>query len=617
MGFANEIGLWALLSLIPFIILYLRKPRPQDRIIPSLMFILQNKKTSQKNDFFQKFLTNILFFLQLLALIGLSLAIAEPFAKIPYDVSLENTVIILDASASMQAIDGGQSRFDKAVNRAKGVLSGKNSIILAENIPLLIIEDEDQKTALSILPKSTTTNLGDALLLGKDILGDKTGRIVVISDFNSIDGPDLLAVKKAVITEDIIVSLIDVSGEAKNIGIIDMEVKKHTLKVFVKNYNDEKKTINLELIKDDKKLAESGNKDILPNSVETFLFDDTPTGVSKIELKPEDDLMVDNVAYISAPLKKQIDVLLITNKDTTNLEKALLASKDISLTIVNPPVLTVDSKGERISPFSSDVIIIHKINNVGKRDGILPGTFHDLSNYVQDGGKLIITAQDDLNSISMSGLDIVKLNNLLKVPSRACITAVNEITKDLGSQCFSTLSKYFDSNLVEGANAMASIGDIPIFAFKEHIKGKIFYYGIIDDASDFRSLPAYPIFWNSLVNFMAGTDDIVDFNSKTGKVVTTSEQRIKTPSSSITTSRIIFDEVGIYEINNKNFAVNLLDEEESKISKSKILDSDDDYSKELLELGIEKNFSLSHILVLAAFLLFLFEVYYLKRRGDI
>jgi len=45
MGFENTLGLIALASLIPFIILYLRKPKPQDRIIPSLMFILKNKKT--------------------------------------------------------------------------------------------------------------------------------------------------------------------------------------------------------------------------------------------------------------------------------------------------------------------------------------------------------------------------------------------------------------------------------------------------------------------------------------------------------------------------------------------------------------------------------------------
>lgn len=143
MGFENTVGFLALLSLIPFIILYLRKPKPQDRVIPSLMFVLQNKKTSRQYDILKKFLTNLLFFIQLLVLIALSIAVAEPVAKVPYDVSLENTIVVLDVSASMQAEEGSRSRFDKAVGEAKGALSGKNSVILAENIPLIVLEEED------------------------------------------------------------------------------------------------------------------------------------------------------------------------------------------------------------------------------------------------------------------------------------------------------------------------------------------------------------------------------------------------------------------------------------------------------------------------------------------
>src|SRR3990167_10375061 len=122
MPFVNKLGLLALLSLIPFIILYLRRPKPQDRVIPSLMFILQNRKTSTKNSFLRTFLMNLLFFIQLLALIGLSISVAQPYIKIPYDITLENTIIILDASASMQAEDGGKMRFEQAVREAKSVL---------------------------------------------------------------------------------------------------------------------------------------------------------------------------------------------------------------------------------------------------------------------------------------------------------------------------------------------------------------------------------------------------------------------------------------------------------------------------------------------------------------
>jgi hypothetical protein len=622
MPFANTLGLIALASLIPFIILYLRKPKPQDRVIPSLMFILQNKKTSQQYDLLKKFLTNLLFFIQLLALIGLSVAIAEPYTKVPYDVSLENTVVVLDASASMQADEGGTTRFEKAIKEAKKVLSGKNSIILAENTPLIILEDEDEKTASSILSnlvaKATTTNLGDAMLLGKDMLQDRPGRIVVISDFSNMDGPDLLAVKKAISSEEIVINFEDVSNNAENAGIIGMDVGKHNIKIFVKNFNSVQKQINLKLVKDGKVLAESGKIDVLPNSIESFLFDDTPTGVSKIELEPKDDLDADNVVYISAPLKKRVDVLLITNRKNTNLENALLASRDISLNVVNPPVLTLNTQGSRIEPFEHDVIVVHSINNVGRRDGILPGTFQDLSNYVENGGKLIITAQDDLSTISKVDLDIVNLKNLVQDTRRACVDVINELTKQFeNSICFSTVSKYFNADAKEGANVIASISETPILVVKEHFKGKIFYYGIVDDASDFRTLPSYPIFWNSLINFMAETEDIRNFNSKTGKVITINQQRVKTPSSSLRTSKVIFDEVGIYEFNDQKFAANLLDEKESAVTEGSVLKEKTESTEVLKEEGVERNLSLSALILLLVFLLLVFEVYYLKRRGDI
>ncbi len=622
MEFANTMGLFALLGLIPFIILYLRKPKPQDKIIPSLMFVLQNKKNSKQYALLRKFLTNLLFFIQLIALLALSLAVAEPFIRINYDVSLENTVAVLDASASMQAEEGGISRFEEAVKEAKKAFSGKNSIILAENAPLIILEDEDEKTASSFIDtigsRATTTNLGDAILMAKDILGERSGRIVVISDFSNLDGPDLLAVKKAVSSEEVVVKFVDVSNEAENAGIVQMDVGKHNIRIFVKNFNPVEKQIRLKLVKGGDVLAESGAIKVLPNSVESFLFDETPTGVSSIVLEPKDDLNVDNTVYISAPLKKKVDVLLITNKDNTNLEHALLSSRDIALNVVNPPVLTLNTKGERIEPLEHDVIIVHRINNVGRRDGILPGTFQDLSNYVKNGGKLVITAQEDLDKINKADLDIVELNKLTDDTKRVCVDIINEITKDFGRvECFSTVSRYFDASPAKDTIIMASIDDTPMLAFKEHFKGNIFYYGIIDDSSDFKTLPSYPIFWSSLVNFMAETEDINEFNVKTGKVAAINEQTFKTPSFSIKGSKVIFDEAGIYEFNGKKLAANLLDEAESDVPKGSALKEESESAEALKEEGRQTNLSLSPLLLILVFLLLCFEIFYIKRRGDL
>ncbi len=116
---------------------------------------------------------------------------------------------------------------------------------------------------------------------------------------------------------------------------------------------------------------------------------------------------------------------------------------------------------------------------------------------------------------------------------------------------------------------------------------------------------------------MAETEDIRNFNVKTGKIVTINQQRVKTPSSSFRTSRVIFDEVGIYEFNDKKFAVNLLDEKESEVTKESALKEKSESMEVLKEQGVEKDFSLSVLLLIGVFLLLCFEIFYLKRRGDL
>src|SRR3989338_7514367 len=119
MPFENLIGLWALSAVVIFIILYLRQPKPQDRVIPSLMFLMSERKELKQYSFLRKLLQNLLFFLQLAALLGLALEIAAPYIRTTYSVTSDNTIIILDSSASMQAKDGITTRFDKAIDEAK------------------------------------------------------------------------------------------------------------------------------------------------------------------------------------------------------------------------------------------------------------------------------------------------------------------------------------------------------------------------------------------------------------------------------------------------------------------------------------------------------------------
>ena len=619
--FQRPFGLWALAAAAIFVILYLRRPKPQDKIIPSLMFIMQDKKRTTQYSFWQKLMTNLLFLLQLLSILGLSLVAAAPFVKLKYDTTLENTVIILDNSASMQAKVKGISRFDNAIAQAKKAISGRNSIIMAENIPLVVLENENTNIALDVIskikPKATTTNLGDALLLAKDILGDKPGRIVVISDFLATEGPDIGVVRATLESEDKIVSLIDVSNNAKNAGIIKLEVTKYNTKVYIKNYNSEQAQRAIKIMKDSKVISQT-KVNIAPKSIENFIFD-TPPGISRVELEPKDDFEADDAGYIATPPKLKNSVLLITNEKTSNLESALEAAKDIDLDVVNPPVLTINTRKEKIEPYRHDVIITYKINNVNKREGIVPGTFDDIQDYVEKGGNLVITAQDDLKEINTRDLSVVELKSKINTPTKVCVETINQITKQFEKEkCFTTTASYFGAAAKKGAITFASADDkTPLIVYGERAKGKIAYYGIFDDASDFKTLPGYPIFWSSLVNFMIGTEDIKDFNLKTGKIVTVNEQKIKTPSTSLTASKILLDEAGIYEFDGKKYAVNLLDEKESGVGLPSKVEQQKERQSLFSRESKEHDFNLELLILLLVFLFMLTEFFYIKRRGDI
>ncbi|MBI2558465.1 BatA domain-containing protein [Candidatus Woesearchaeota archaeon] len=615
--FQRPFGLWALIAVIAFIVLYMRRPKPQDKVIPSLMFIMQDKKRSKQYSFLQKLMTNLLFLLQLLSILGLAVVAAAPFVKLKYDVTLENTVVILDVSASMQAKEKGVSRFDAALGQAKKVVSGRNSIIMAENIPLIVLENENDQLALDVIskikPRATTTNLGDALLLAKDLLGDKPGRIVVFSDFLSTEGPDIEVVRTALSSEDKLIDFVDVSNDAKNVGIIKLEATKYNTKIYVKNFNNEAVQRTIKIVKDEKTITDA-KVTIAPKSVENFIFD-TPAGISRVELEPKDDLSVDDIAYVATPPKIMNSVLLVTNVKSSNLELALGAAKDVELSVVNPPVLTINTKKEKIDPYKQDIIILYNI----KKSELVPGTFEDIEDYVNDGGNLVIAAQGDLNELNMGDLPIVELKNKINRPTKACIETINQITKQFENEkCFTTASSYFGAEAKKGSIIFASADDkTPLIVYGERKKGKNVYYGILDETSDFKTLPSYPIFWNSLINFMIGTEDIKDFNYKTGKIATIGEQKVKTPSSSLTTSKLLMDEAGIYEYDNKKYAVNLLDEKESDISLPSKVESQKEREKLLSRESKEHDFNLELTILLFVFLFMLAEFFYIKRRGDI
>ncbi len=593
-------GIYAAYVIIPLIILYLIRPKPRIEKIPSLMFFFRELQFQGfKKTFFITLLRNVLFLIQLLALTTLVIAVMKPFINVPESIAVEHTVLVIDISASSQTImPSGKTRFEQEIVLAKNSFGKKNTIIAAGRVPEIILENADSadaETSLSTLqPKDVSTHLYDALVFAGDLLRDKKGKVVVFSDFidTNVD-VDLNVAKKMLESLGIIVEFNSVASAAKNVGIVDMTVEEDKSRVVVKNFNDveAKVPIRINNIKD--------TLIIPPRNAEVFSFT-TPKGITKIELETKDDLQVDNVAYISTPEDKKTKIVFITNNKGKYISTALDLLERIVVNVETPPkALNIDH----------DIIIINNVN----RKLLLPGTIKQIIDRVNNGASVIIMAQPDLFQVDLQGLLPVDFLSLDERRAPITVAEDTSITKDI---TFGTVNKFFKVKAKSGTTALATIDDSPVITLSKLGKGKVLYYGLMDDESDFKADLYYPIFWKRTLDFLTDEGSIASLNYATGKILNLPrKQVIKTPNGYKTDTSVVLDTIGIYTMEDKKVAANLLNERESDVSKQTKSSGGDS----LISGGREKRLKPipydTHAIIIGM-LIVLFELFYIKMRGD-
>jgi len=498
-AWANPLGLYSLLVLIPFIILYLIRPRPKEVSIPSLMFFIKERGVRQRSSFLKNFVRDLLFLIQLLLLLALCFSLAEPAFDVISAYKAEQTAIVLDVSASMTA-DG---RFEKARNFALKNLGKRTTIILAKDIPVTILEDGDSTAARAIIKNLKATgsnsNIGDAMKTAGDKLAE--GRVVVASDFIHNKGLDPLVAKSILESKGLTVDLFTVTGGTKNIGIIDVRMEtKERAKIFVKNFNENKEQVTVQVGNLKKELSiDAGASEIINIK--------PPEGITKIEIINKDDMPADNIAYINVPKQKPVRALLVTNNNKNFLKAALNAIPNIDLEISVPPILP---------KMDHDIVIFSQV----KIDKILPGTFEDLEKHIVEGNAVIFTGQEripttDLMPFIPSGYS--------KQGASSAIDILNQLTKGVE---FGRVSNYHKGRAPNGSLVLVSTEyNDPLLVINEMGKGYSIYYGIFDAESDFKLSPSYPIFWSNLLTFLSGKDDLTRYNKRTGDLVTLNSPR--------------------------------------------------------------------------------------------
>ncbi len=596
----RSVGLWALLSLIPLILLYLIRPRPKLMTIPSLMFFMKSTGATKLTSFLRQFLRDWLFLLQFLIIFLLAATLAQPFVNYFHDITAENTVIVIDVSASSQTKENGNTRFDIAVDKARSLLGSKNTIILAKDVAQIGIQDADVPDTIEYLntlqAHDTASRIGDALILGGEVLAGKEGRVIVLSDFINTAGQDPHIAKAVVESRGIVVDFINtaLAERRSNIGIVDMQVDPTTTTIYVKNFEPSQQDVRVTIGDGAKEL------NMAARSIETFSIL-TPPDITKIALQVQDDFPVDNTVYISSPSDSKTRALLVTNNASIFLRNALLASGDIELTVAEPPIVPRDY---------FDVYIIHNV----VKEHVLPGTFEDIAKKVEDGASVVIGAQEDSDKIDYKGLTPMDVGGRAE-GSFITVEQLNKFTKNID---FGSVDYYFSGTPKDNVLTVLSVEERPLIAVGRRGKGKQAYYGILEKASDFPFSPGYPIFWTEFMRFLTDQQDVRNLNYQTGDtLILDSLQRIETPDRVLKKSAIIFEDAGIYKFEDgRTIAVNLLDEKESDINfNTSIGAKSTEFALEPVKEKRKFEFELP--MVMLALIILFIELLYVKVRGII
>lgn len=598
MDFANTLGFYGLLSVIPLIILYLIKPKPKLMSVPSLMFLMRVSGYNKITSFLKQVTNDWLFFIQLFALVALALVLTQPFSMYEQDITAKNQVIVIDVSASMQVQEGGQTRLDRAIAKAEDNLASQNTVVLAKQIPAIGLKDagslETRQYLQTIKATDTGTRLGDAIIMAGEALGGE-GRVLVLSDFINTDGQDPNTAKLVLQSKGIVVDFINVASANKNnVGIIDADLGEDTTTLYLKNYNDVAKPVTLTAGDN------TFNINLEPNSIDPFSFA-TPGGETKVTLSPGDDFNLDNNFYLEAPSKDKLKILLITSNTSVFMKNALTADDTVLLDVATLPIVP---KGKY------DIYVLDHMNPTD----ILPGTLEAIKQYVEQGSDLIVTAQDDMNLIDYKGLLPLKVEGM----GDASLLSVDQVTRFTKNVDFGAVTHYPVIKKADSHTTIVSAnGDTTIAAYSIGA-GQALYFGILESASDFKFSPSYPIFWTEAIKYLTNRRDITTTNLKTGLPLILDKPRtiISPDGTRQQSSTIAMEQQGFYEVDGLKISANLLNDRESSINTNVSFGQQSiNYKLQPVKEKKQQNYEIA--LIIIGMLAIAAELAYVKLRGDV
>lgn len=338
MTFVNLSAFYLLFSLGLVVLLYLFKGRKRDYVIPSTL-LWENMITDYRTQRPQfRLHWDTLLFLQLIILIFLILAYAGPQLKLT--ATQDRYILIIDASASMQAVDIKPNRFGIAINKAVDFVNQTSAnaefcvIKAAANARVEIDFSKDYGHVVEVLSNLSCTDapldLAAALELAASMSNNSQhSRVIVFTD--GTFEPDGLE-------SDLNLAYVLVGQQGENIGITGLEIRsiagrpgEYDVLVRVKNASDEAHNFRMTISREQRiVISDQINLDPQEEKAQIYTIESGERAVYLVTLHINDQLSLDNIAHFVVGSSEDMRVLLVGSGNYF-LERALLTIPQIRL----------------------------------------------------------------------------------------------------------------------------------------------------------------------------------------------------------------------------------------------------------------------------------------------
>lgn len=329
MNFLTPIAFAGAALAIPIILLYMLRLRRREMVISSTFLWQQVLQDKEANTPWQRLRRNLLLFLQLLILALLIFTLARPFTLVSA-VSSGRTILLLDASASMNATDiNGDSRFDEAKRQALEIVDTLNdgnnmTVIRVAEVAEILANDTSNRGRLRDAINDAQVGISEAdwdaalnlAIAGQASTDDFT--IVIIGDGGLGETVGLPGIEGEI-------RYVPIGTSAQNIAISALATRtlpgqSPQLFAQITNYGDLEAQVVFSLRIDDELLT-SENFTIPPNSslpiVSTAELATTfsaleATLINSVNSESEDYLTLDNSAFAVSGQVSERRILVMT-----------------------------------------------------------------------------------------------------------------------------------------------------------------------------------------------------------------------------------------------------------------------------------------------------------------